>query len=47
VDAVTQATKGNDVRVYAVKRDHSRTEYWVISGTDDGIVGVKALAVES
>ncbi|KOS22887.1 Uncharacterized protein ESCO_003593 [Escovopsis weberi] len=50
VDAVSQATKGNDVRVYRVPRDRSsRVEYWVVSRDDStgSLVGVKALGVES
>lgn len=49
IDAVTEATRGNDVRVYRVARDLTRAEYWVISRDDkeDRIVGVKALGVES
>lgn len=47
VDAVREATKGADVRVYRVKRDGTRTEYWVVSSADGGIVGAKALGVES
>lgn len=47
VEAVRQATKGNDVRVYKVVRDKTRVEYWVISRADEGIVGAKALSVES
>ncbi|CEJ81570.1 hypothetical protein VHEMI01691 [[Torrubiella] hemipterigena] len=47
VEAVREASRGNDVRVYRVTRDATRTEYWVVSATEDRIVGVKALAVES
>lgn len=47
VDAVRQASKGNDVRVYTVTRDKTRVEYWVISNAEGKLVGVKALAVES
>ena len=47
LEAVRQATKGNDVRVYRVARDRTRVEYWVISRGKGAIVGVKALAVES
>lgn len=49
IDAVSEATRGNDVRVYRVARDLTRAEYWVISRDDkeDRIVGVKALGVES
>lgn len=49
IDAVSEATRGNDVRVYRVARDLTRAEYFVISRDDkeDRIVGVKALGVES
>ena len=47
LDAVREASKGADVRVYRVKRDGTRAEYWVISVADGGIVGAKALGVES
>lgn len=47
VEAVREASRGNDVRVYRVTRDATRTEYWVVSATENRIVGVKALAVES
>ena len=47
IEAVREATKGNDVRVYKVVRDKTRVEHWVV-GTDEGrVVGVKALGVES
>ncbi|KAK1761461.1 ribosomal protein L3 [Echria macrotheca] len=51
VEAVTQAGKGNDVRVYRVVRDGTRVEYWVVTTTGErgkgSLVGLKALAVES
>ncbi|EFY96831.1 hypothetical protein MAA_07644 [Metarhizium robertsii ARSEF 23] len=47
IEAVREATKGNDVRVYSVVRDKIRTEYWVVSREEGRIVGVKALGVES
>lgn len=49
VEAVRQASRGNDVRVYRVVRDTTRVEYWLITRDDesDRIVGVKALGVES
>lgn len=47
VKAVAEATKGNDVRVYKVVRDHTRVDYWVVSREEGRIVGVKALAIES
>lgn len=47
IEAVREATKGNDVRVYRVVRDKTRSEYWLVSGEEGRIVGVKALGVES
>ncbi|KAK5997034.1 hypothetical protein PT974_02384 [Cladobotryum mycophilum] len=49
IEAVSEATQGNDVRVYKVTRDAARVEYWLISRDDNEgrIVGVKALAIES
>ncbi|KAM5352006.1 hypothetical protein ACJ41O_004729 [Fusarium nematophilum] len=47
LEAVREATKGNDVRVYQVTRDATRLEYWLISHADGKLVGAKALAVES
>ncbi|TPX13166.1 uncharacterized protein E0L32_006366 [Thyridium curvatum] len=47
VDAVAEASKGSDVRVYRVGRDGTRSEYWVVTACEGKIVGVKALAVES
>lgn len=47
IEAVREATKGHDVRVYKVPKDSTRVEYWVISMLDGRAVGVKALAVES
>ncbi|QPH06000.1 hypothetical protein C2857_004172 [Epichloe festucae Fl1] len=47
IEAVREATKGNDVRVYRVVRDETRCEYWVVSREQGRIVGVKALGVES
>lgn len=47
IEAVRQASKGNDVRVYSVVRDSTRTEYWVVTTVPGQIVGVKALGVES
>ncbi|KAH6656315.1 hypothetical protein BKA67DRAFT_654659 [Truncatella angustata] len=51
LDAVRQAGKGNDVRVYRIAKDSTRVEYWVVTtegkGKDAKLVGVKALAVES
>jgi len=47
VDAVREASKGSDVRVYRIVKGGSRVEYWVV-GVDGGkLVGVKALAIES
>jgi hypothetical protein len=47
IDAVREASRGNDVRVYRVVRDHTRVEYWIVSRDEDRIVGAKALGVES
>jgi hypothetical protein len=51
VDAVTEAGQGNDVRVYRVKREGVKAEYYVVTTEGKGkgakLVGVKALAVES
>jgi len=47
VDAVREATKGSDVRVYRIAKDGSRAEYWLVGIADGKLVGVKALAVES
>lgn len=47
IEAVREASHGNDVRVYKVVRDKTRVEYWVISNAEGKIVGAKALAVES
>lgn len=47
IEAVRQASRGNDVRVYKVVRDATRVEYWVVTRAEERIVGAKALAVES
>ena len=47
IEAIREATQGNDVRVYRVARDKTRVEYWVISRAEGRIVGAKALGVES
>ena len=51
LEAVRKAGKGNDVKVYRVPRDGTRTEYWMVTTEGKGkgakLVGVKALAVES
>lgn len=51
LDAVREAGKGNDVRVYRITKDGARVEYWVVTtegkGKDARLVGVKALAIES
>lgn len=50
VDAVREAGRGADVRVYRVARgDGVRVEYWVVAFEEEGgvLVGVKALGVES
>jgi hypothetical protein len=51
IDAVSEAGKGNDVRVYRIAKDKSRVEYFVVTRAGEGrgtrLVGVKALAIES
>lgn len=49
VDAVREACKGGDVRVYRVPRGGTRVEYWVVGvDREEGrLVGVKALGIES
>ncbi len=47
IEAVRDASKGSDVRVYRVVRDKTRVEYWVVTREGERIVGAKALAVES
>lgn len=47
IEAVREAGKGNDVRVYRVVRDKTRAEYWVVTRDGERIVGAKALGVES
>ncbi|KUJ18268.1 uncharacterized protein LY89DRAFT_44312 [Mollisia scopiformis] len=47
VDAVREAGKGGDVRVYRVGRGGARVEYWVVTVEGGRLVGVKVLAVES
>ncbi|KAF4961901.1 hypothetical protein FSARC_9977 [Fusarium sarcochroum] len=47
IEAVREASQGNDVRVYQVSRDATRTEYWVVSHADGKLIGAKALSVES
>jgi hypothetical protein len=47
VDAVREAGKGSDVRVYRIARDGTRFEYWVVTLAEGKLVGAKVLAVES
>lgn len=47
IEAVREASKGNDVRVYQIVRDATRVEYWVVSHADGRLIGAKALSVES
>lgn len=51
IDAVREAGKGNDVRVYRLALGGARAEYWVVTTEGNGkeakLVGVRALAVES
>jgi len=47
VDAVREATKGSNVRVYRIGLGGVKVEYWVVGVEGGRLVGVKALAVES
>ncbi|RDW82069.1 hypothetical protein BP6252_03181 [Coleophoma cylindrospora] len=47
IDAVRQAGKGSDVRVYRIVKGGTRVEYWVVTIEGGHLVGVKALAIES
>ncbi|KAG7103359.1 hypothetical protein HYQ44_017447 [Verticillium longisporum] len=51
IEAVREASKGNDVRVYKISRGGARFEYWVLTALGEGkagrLVGAKALSVES
>ncbi len=48
VQAVSEASRGNDVRVYRIARGGARAEYWVVTRDGKGhLVGAKVLAVES
>lgn len=47
VDAVREASKGGDVRVYKVSSSGARVEYWVVTVYEGKLLGVKALSVES
>lgn len=47
VDAVREACKGSDVRVYKVGKDGARVEYWVVGVEGGKLFGVKALSIES
>lgn len=47
IDAVRQAGKGSDVRVYRIVKGGTRIEYWVVTIEGEHLVGVKALAIES
>ncbi|KAF7560095.1 hypothetical protein G7046_g4065 [Stylonectria norvegica] len=47
VEAVREASRGNDVRVYRVVRDSTRVDYWVVTAEKGQVLGVKALAIES
>lgn len=47
LEAVREASRGNDVRVYRVVRDSSRVEYWLVTVEEGRIVGAKALGIES
>ncbi|TEY74830.1 hypothetical protein BOTCAL_0069g00270 [Botryotinia calthae] len=47
VQAVRDASKGSDVRVYRVSGEGARVEYWVVGVEGGRLVGAKALSVES
>ncbi|KAA8564941.1 hypothetical protein MFRU_008g02090 [Monilinia fructicola] len=47
VEAVREAGKGSDVRVYRVPGEGSRVEYWVVGVEGGRLVGAMALGVES
>ncbi|TLD05571.1 uncharacterized protein PgNI_09739 [Pyricularia grisea] len=48
LEAVREAGKGNDVRVYRVPgKKSSRVEYWLVTTTGEKLVGAKALSIES
>lgn len=49
VDAVKKATGKNEVQVFRVELDGTRSEVWVVGVDESGdrIVGLKALVVES
>ena len=55
VEACRKAAMGGDIRVYKVRLEGTRVEYWVVGvegeskrkGDQSKLVGVKALAVES
>jgi hypothetical protein len=47
VDAVREASKGSDVRVYKISKGGSRVEYWVVGVEGGNLVGAKVLAIES
>jgi hypothetical protein len=47
LEAVREASRGNDVRVYRIAKDATRVEYWLVSTTDGKLVGAKALAIET
>lgn len=51
INAVREAGKGNDVRVYRIVEDSSRVEYFVVTRQGNGktarLVGIKASAIES
>ncbi|KAM0276874.1 hypothetical protein ACHAQH_006292 [Verticillium albo-atrum] len=51
IEAVREASKGNDVRVYKISRGGARFEYWILTADGDGkdgkLFGAKALSIES
>ncbi|CAK7564121.1 MAG: hypothetical protein SEPTF4163_002005 [Sporothrix epigloea] len=47
IDELREEAKGNDVRVYRVQVDSTRSEYWLVSTIDGNLLGYKVKAVES
>ncbi|CAK7199001.1 hypothetical protein SEUCBS139899_001669 [Sporothrix eucalyptigena] len=47
IDELRVESKGNDIRVYRLKVDQTRVEYWLVSTLDGNLLGYKAKAIES
>ncbi|KAG9242897.1 hypothetical protein BJ878DRAFT_535588 [Calycina marina] len=47
VEAVRESVKGGDVRVYRVRTEGARAEYWVLGMEGGRMLGVRCLAIES